>query len=211
MLALFAIGAVGFWIFFTIAFIALMFFVQFEKTGLALLTVILTGAMVYFANDSVVPWVTTNALLLGELAVGYVVIGVVWAVAKWFLFVTDRKELLTEYRDGWYASMAQISQDTREPFIPTNEAFRQHFNENKTRTIYLRGEHLSLQNDLGMPEPRKFKGRIANWMGWWPWSLLNAILFDFFKRLFQRLTLALTGFLRSIAAKVYGEDFADLK
>lgn len=199
MIALFSFGAVGFWILSFVAFVLLMLFVQFEKFLFAIITLGAALSLMFFLGNSgvgIVEWVTANPLKITLAAVGYILAGTGWSLGKWFLFVVDRKEKLVEFRSQW-------------EFHHPDADFKRHFNSSQTN--YVRNEgYLTTKQAYGIPEPRDHKGRILGWMCWWPWSLLNAVLFDFFRRAFNRIYNSLTGVFRGIAKRVYGDVLNDI-
>jgi hypothetical protein len=60
--------------------------------------VIGTLALIRLHRLAALPWIQTHAGLLLGCAIGYFVIGVVWAFFKWYLFCIDRLEVQRESR-----------------------------------------------------------------------------------------------------------------
>lgn len=196
MSTLFVFGAVGFWILVLVAFILLMLCVQFERYLFAFCTVGATLAFLYFCgNSGIIEWIAANPLQIVLAIVVYILAGTGWSLGKWFLFVVDRKEKLIEFKDEWLRENPEGD-------------FKAYFNSDKI--IYREGKNAHIRQHYGVPEPRDHKVRILGWMGWWPWSLLNALLFEFFKRVFQHVYNSLAGVFRRIAKRVYGDVLNDV-
>jgi hypothetical protein len=198
---LFVLGSLGFWLLTIGVVIALMVLVEFEKNFISLCLVAATAALLYFGgNSDAFRWFVDHPLQVGLAILGYILAGSAWSIVKWFLFVVEKKEKFLEFKAHYL--------NTHPEGI---EGFKKMFNDN-TVSVYDtdRQAHFSIRKAYGIPEPRDYKSRIVGWMGWWPWSLLNAILFDFFKKVFQHIYNVLTELYRSIAKKVYGDITDDL-
>ena len=194
MATLFAFGEFWFWVLTIAVFLGVMALVHFEKYTFAFVAVLATIALLYFTgNSGVLPWIRDNpGLVIGGVG-GYIVAGTVWSFFKWFLFVVDRKEKLLDYKDQW---------EKKNP----NGDFKLHFNDADSREYSREHErYFMIKEVYGMPRARDNKSRILAWMGWWPWSLLNALLVDFFRRVFHHIFNIFRSWYEGIANKVYGD------
>jgi hypothetical protein len=205
MYTLFALGTVGFWVLSVMATLLLLLLVEFEKSGWAFITTAATVALLYFfGNSGIFGWVFANPGLVVAGVIGYVVIGALWSILKWVLFVKDRKEKFIEFRSRFMNAWSPVTAPSRTSYPGENakEAFKLYMASDSSR--YER-------EDIRMPEPRDHKSRIMHWMGYWPWSVLNSILFDFVRRIFLNLYNLLAGVFRDISRSIYKDVMEDME
>ncbi len=203
MWTLFEFGSIGFWILDVVVLLLLMACVEFERSFVALLLVVATLVLWNFCgNRDLFPWMAAHAGHLAVWAIVYVVIGVVWSLVRWALYVADAREELLEYKRAWETTHGDFGCSYYEN------------GEKKVTTDFwvwwrLGGDDARMaRRNHAIPQPQDFKGRIISWMAYWPISMLNSLLFDFLRRFFSHLYNALAGTFRRISRAVYG-DLAD--
>jgi len=96
-LGLFALGTIWFWLLFVGSSIAIIAFLENEKAWASTVTFALTvAAMVGLGNMGFLGWVLGHPLELLLAALAYFVLGTIYGVVKWWLFVTNIKERYVE-------------------------------------------------------------------------------------------------------------------
>jgi len=96
-LGLFALGTVWFWLLFVGSSIAIIAFLENEKAWASTVTFVLTvAAMIGLGNMGFLGWVLGHPLELLIAALLYFVLGTIYGVVKWWLFVTNIKERYIE-------------------------------------------------------------------------------------------------------------------
>lgn len=199
--ALFVFGSAGFWFLCGISTLILLALVEYERSGWAFLTLLATAALIFLCgNAGVVAMIVSNPLGILSFLIGYTFTGSIWSLVKWFLFVKDRKEKYLE-RKAELLKQALRNLESSNVENPTEKQVLDEMNVLSKQSRY-DGRDLTARN-FGMPVPSNHKGRIIHWMAYWPWSMLNALLFDFVRRFFQHLYNVLAGVFRKISESIY--------
>lgn len=199
--AMFLFGSIGFWLLTAAAMLLLILLVEFEKSGWAFLTLVGTGGLLLLGgNVGILPWIVANPFLMVAFLIGYVLIGAGWSLFKWFLFVTDRKEKFIEEK----------SRRRGETLL----RLKSHLNREPSKEEVNAEILASIKNNhrkmFGMPVPSEHKSRIMHWMAYWPWSVINSLIFDFIRRFFKHVYNALADVFRKISEYVYKDIKAEI-
>jgi hypothetical protein len=94
---LFAFGTLPFWITLALLMIVIWGFQEAERFGFATVWLGGTIAALMFANPTLLGSIRTHPTNLVVMALGYVVVGMVYSVGRWKLFLVD---ILGKARDG---------------------------------------------------------------------------------------------------------------
>ncbi len=182
-----ALGTLGFWIFAGIVFLLLIAAVEYEKPGLATLSLIVTGfALWLFGNVNVFALAAENPLLALGLGAGYFAVGALWSLAKWWFYV---RRQLRKYNEVKAEFLKNNGESEKGPVPDRLKA-----DWNARRPSYAR---------YAKPQVRENKGRILTWMIYWPWSLVWTILNDPVKRLFKNIFNAMKALFQKVADSAY--------
>ncbi len=116
---------------------------------------------------------------------GYLFVGAVWAIFKWWLYAKDR------YRQ----------------YLSERAAF---FKRHKVSewTPSLNDEWKASNRYSGLGDPplaADHKEKIVTWLAYWPFSMLGFLIRDWIKRLFTEIYERLSGLLDSISRSVFKE------
>jgi hypothetical protein len=117
----------------------------------------------------------------------YVVIGVGYGVTKWWLYVK-------KCAWAWEERYARYEQKFGKP--PWTESQLKEFKQPYSRTPAFQ------------PEPTNNKGRIINWISFWPWSLALTLLRDPFRFLYEFIFNEIVSLLKSISEHAF-RDISD--
>lgn len=180
--AISAIGLIG-WIIFAAIIIGVTVSVDRESSGGAFFIFLIGALGLYIIGGGTPPalWHAITHADYGGL-LGFIVlfslVGVVWAVVKWFFFLVAVRDELKIFRAQYSITDALTGKQMTEA-----KSFIQN-----------RVDHFGYQNDLP-PRVRDNKGRIMFWMVWWPfsmpWTLINEPVKKFFTFIYNRISGAL--------------------
>lgn len=96
------IGSFWWWILAVVWFCFLIFLIEEERGTFGTFVVLLgLTAVQLFSDFNLVGWIWKNPLWIGVGAVGYVVIGSIWATVKWTFFAKDQREKYEEEKERW--------------------------------------------------------------------------------------------------------------
>lgn len=191
--------------------ITLMICIENSKSGFAFFIFIITGFIIYVGNISTINQI--NPFITALCAVGYLVCGAGWSLFKWFLFLKKHKIKFIEEKKKWIADFMEARQPNfykqESDLTEANAqiAFKAYLKSMGDKSIY------DLNRDKYVPNIRSNKIRLIEWIIWWPFSMLNFVLFDLFRRIFIRIYNALAGVYKYMVRLVYGEladDFEEL-
>lgn len=168
-LALFAFGTWAFWLLFGVASILLIAALEYERGGLATLTILTALGILYFFGEG------SNLLRVivdhWTWIVGYFLAGVFYSYGKWALFSHNAKEVVQDLR----ARFLREIHDLPDGEVPANLKYEW--------MQYLRQS--SIDPLKMIPQARDHKRRIVRWMTYWLWSLVWTLLDDIVKKIFR--------------------------
>jgi len=169
------LGLASFWgiVWTLIAIFAISVSVEWEQGLIALGLVFVALFIPFWWSDSdlgLLTWVRAHPGQTAGLVVLYVVVGVLWALVKWRIYVYDRRDSVRDDYNGYYVQTYDrdgIKKGEIQPGSPTFEQF--------------------VESDRNPLAPSRHRERILRWMAWWPFSALSTLLSDFVARLWRRL------------------------
>lgn len=233
-------GSFWFWAAIAIPAILLIAFVENEKGVSAFFTMAATIAIFVAFGDKnwlggVLPWIIHNPFHLIAYIVGYVLVGIAWGFAKWFLhllrkrddYEVVRQRFLTE-KDAFVAR-----KNSRRVSDAANRANKGGFG-NKAETIQnaetaekaaiaaepkVEGfdkplfDEFCKEEGFNLKEVRplaiKNKGRIIFWMSYWPcsalWTLINDPITRAYRFIWHRLGATFENMSKAMFAKYQDE------
>jgi hypothetical protein len=192
MFALFAFGTLGFWLFFTVAVIAVVIAVEFRKSFLSGFFILLSLAFLDIVGHiPVSSYILHHPLSALYMALGYVAVGTVWAVVKWYLYLRKSYHWVIETRDAWakkqgFSGYAEFN---------AKEAPGSDDRQSLERQI----KHSQHYN----PKVSDHKSSILFWMSYWPFSVAGALLTDFFRSIFNRVYMEIAAFLQRMSDRMF--------
>ena len=214
LFALLAFGTMPFYIVSVLSFFILIAFVENEKSIGALLTIIVTGALLYFfGNKGVIPWMLQNPITIAEYIGGYLVLGVIWGFVKWFFYVLKARDRYETFRAEWLKNEGPIN-DQVVP-LPSkksqwNDETKEVPNPDPTDTWRARFLKAAQNNRVLPPRAVHNKGRIIFWMAYWPasglWTLINDPITRIYRFLFTRIVVTFEHISQVMYSK-YKDDF----
>lgn len=123
-------------------------------------------------------WVTDNASTVGGWLLGYLLVGIAYAYAKWTWFYLPSKEVQDQIADAFRSFKRNIPAG-----VQTEDEMIANFEK-------------SSQYPFGL---RKDKWRISTWVLWWPMNLFWTLLDDVLIGLVNWFANALSGSFAAIA------------
>jgi hypothetical protein len=216
MIEMFAIfGAFWFWVL-VAEFVVLVALTENERPFISIGVVIVGLVLLhYLGGVSVFSWCIANPWLLVAYIVGYSAVGVAWSIAKWWMFVRERRNRYiakkAEWIGGLNSTIQRLRQDKGGPIKDMEDRQRQADILEKVLNIgrltkdampywqdYARGAY-----SIHKPEAGNYVDRIINWMMFWPFSAFWFLLDRPIRRLFTRLYDSISWLLRKIADTAY--------
>jgi len=126
-----------------------------------------------------------NALLW---CLGYLVVGVVWSFVKWYLKVSEKAEELECEKIKFLEEKKRIVKD-RGFEIPKELNVNEITKKTKVPDKY--ADEWSSHVKYKLPKASESKALIAEWITYWPFSMVWAVLHDFIHRMIKRLVNAM--------------------
>ena len=180
-----------FFLLFLVLFVVVSILAELEWfIGAGLVVVVGVIGVHYLHFADVFAFVRDNAVYLGIGAVVYAVVGVLWAPAKWALFLVAFRDHIHEIRDQ-FASANGLSPNG----LDFHEAFKEHLVNYYPR--FFRGNYVSRK-----PRVIDNKGRIIAWMTLWPWSMFGTFLNDVVRKFFEHVFNRMKGMLQSMTDRI---------
>lgn len=199
MFELLVLGTLWFWLVLAGASIAIIAFAESGYGRGATGTALCAGGFLVAANGWWVPLKDHPWYALAGLGV-YIVLGVVYAVIKWWSYVRDRRIALDH----------QIKETLGgEPSIEAWVTRRDSLIPHKTYTVkdfWDIVEHRqpgSVRVSRHVPQASAHKGLIMTWMSYWPWSAAWTLVNDPVRRMFRAIYHEIAGQLQRIADRAW--------
>jgi len=181
-------GTLWFWVAIAIFTIAMLALIEYEKPFSAFLVIAVTLSMFEFgAGYDLFAWVVSNPLLTVEFIVGYIVLGIMWSIAKWFFFVLNARDRYSAKRQQWLKDL-KLGETLEQYIIRARPSAYDQF----------------------PPSPVANRDRIILWMAYWPFSALWTLINDPLKRIWRFTFNRITAFLTWISNRAFA-DFHELK
>lgn len=193
MLALVALGTIGFWVLLFIIFVIITALVETEH-GLFSAGVIVSTMLMFeysyhlhlFAGFAAHP----GKVLI--YIVGYLAIAAVWGIAKWYSFVQGQ---MNAYNDYKYEFMKLHRVKVLTPMLAKQLL------ENGAR------QYPAILPQA--PVARKYKSNIIRWMTYWPFSILGTLFNDLIRKVFDHIYKYLLSVYEVISNHVFRGAKAD--
>lgn len=180
-----------FWGIFLIESALLIYCLEEDKPGFAVFTTLFVFVLFAVWSDFIsFKWIWQNPGFIVMCLAGYIFIGAVYSILKYFFFLTDKKR-------RW------------------DDAFDHYCEKHKIKIkhlIDLPDEHKRpaanfIEDKLGyssLPTFRDSTERVVFWMGYWPWSLFWTLLNNPLRWMFQEIKRGLIEMYRKMHDSIIG-------
>lgn len=212
LLTLLAFGGAWFWLVVILASILIVAFLENDNAGNA--TILAIGsilALIFLGNTEIFSWVAVHPLLLILYSVGYIVVGALYGLLKWYLLLHDRADRYLEVRTSWLENAikrdssklpAKLCRQALTAVVLTGAV-------KKTWKNYIQQEYYG--EPITKPSVGRNKGRILSWMTYWPLSGLWTLINDPIRRIFRWLYRRISTILIHMADKIFADIDADME
>ncbi len=203
----FALGALGFWA--TIAISSLLILGLLDNTDWpsdSTLTILLTlGIFQVTSNFQPFTLAYHNPLWAAGFVGGYLILGLLWSIFKWQIFLGEASERYESVKQRFLESRGlpityELRKGQNRIVIPQDKKVQW--------TDYYNDYHRS---DSLIPVARDNKSRIIAWMCYWPWSAISFLLRDWIRKLFNQIYENVSRIFEKMQERIFAstkEDFA---
>lgn len=209
MLTLFLFGTFWFWSLLIIASIALVVCLEKDNDirGATIAFIGALAAILFLGNLSWLSWILENPLQIGLLVMGYLVIGVGWGIAKWWIYLHDVSTRNRTERIDWLKKRLENLKPTTYSIDRCEAALEQGYDfqlwppeVKKDWEHYVKMEY---NCNIKQPMVSDNKSRITGWMTYWPWSALWTLINDPVRRFYRWAYTQLHGLLQGMSDKAF--------
>jgi hypothetical protein len=169
MWELLAVGTFWFWAFLGLAFLVLTVLVNMESLVAAAVTIGVSMALLQVFGAPVFSYIVANPQAILLWACMYLGLGVLYSVAKWWLYVTDQRWKYDDAKAAFLESN-NLPSDTR---IVGNPELVKKWTAYVSRRADVHPKVSASEN----------KARICGWICYWPWSGLWTMINQPIKRI----------------------------
>lgn len=196
------VGGLIFWIIFAVMALAIVLPSK-DELGWWNFFILLAGlgAFQLFTKFKIFSFIWLHIAAVPYVLIGYLVIGAIWSVLKWYTLVKDKFKLYNEVRAKFFKDN-KISASVLPPIHADNFS-RALANEGVLKTWY-RGAGDELTIDKIAPKPSENKSRILYWIGWWPLSVVGTIVGDYLLRVVNHIYDLFVTVYERISHSVFG-------
>jgi hypothetical protein len=191
-----AVGTFWFWALVVGVNVGLLAWIENECGGWATWGVIATLAAFQFLGDvPVFGWVVANPHVVLAGAGAYLLVGVLWATARWWFHVKKARRLYDELRAGF------VAKHGLDPAAPIPDHLKQEF----WNAVRYGDDKVELK-----PKVADHKERIYLWLGFWPWSMTWTLINDPVMRAIRWAYDSIKATLQRISDRVWKGTDQDL-
>ncbi len=192
---IFIIGGSWFYVLAVLASIIIIYGLEDDTPPFAVwATIIFFIALWLCGNFNIVTWIINSPGLLCKYGAQYIVIGVVWGIAKYWFFLTDKKRkfdrIVTEYL---------VDKGIKGSEVP------EHLQKDCRAEVY---------NALGsdpVPTLSSSTKHILFWMTYWPWSMIWTCLNNPLRWAFEEIVYRMKGLFNGMYNKIIGDRAEQFK
>lgn len=194
------VGAgLAFWLipFLVVYSILLIYWIDREYSGWATFSLLVAGAIVQWGfKIDLLGYILGHPWVVLYGSIGYFTVGTIWAITKWWFYVSGERRKYNEYRAKFLRS-----HKVEGNVIPDD--LKQRFSEDMPRygedAIEIR------------PDVTQHKAQIYMWMAYWPFSALWTILNDPIRRIFRAIYARIRATLQRISDHEWAGTDQDFK
>ncbi|GEM_PF-1684811 len=199
-----AVGTFWFWMLFVAVNVIILTAIEYEKGGLATATFLATlvGLQV-LCGVPILSYLWEHPLSILLAAGGFAAVGSLWAIGKWWFYVTRQKDRYNDARETFLKNRG-VKDDLM------TEELKAEWTEYLKDDSYGRADARGFDMDDIPPKPKNHKGDITMWIAYWPWSMTWTLLNDPIKRIGKWVYRKISGILESISLKVFAGTENDL-
>lgn len=212
---LFTIAGVWIWVIPCIFFFIILAFAEHEKNFFAFMSLAMFIGIMQGAG--IISLFTNPIAVLGWVIV-YFIIGGLWSILKWYLFIINRAAKLCEVKQSFVEKInkANIELQLKQELLDVNAKIPFNFiiRFKEYLIIHYFNHHPPIgfntdNNDsleLVIPRAERYKSRIITWILWWPtsafWTLLNDPLVKVANWIYNRFQGIYTKITNKVFAKI---------
>jgi len=181
-------------------------------SGLILLATL--AAMVLLGDTPIISYCQENKLFLPLFGLGYFIIGAIWGIIRWKLFVNKKYNKYIDYRSEWLKGQGinstELPDNLKEKWynhlITSSSEYSYETSVRKTGVTYGYERAICVR-----PIAMRNKASIGNWVGYWPWSFAWWLLADAVTAIVNEVTNSIMGFLEKISIGKFQSVESDWK
>lgn len=201
--SLLVVGSFWFWGLIGLETILLLLWIEWEYSGWATFSLIVTALLFQFNGINIFSYVTANPSIIGYGAAFYLAAGTIWSIVKWFFFTRMMRERYDDFKTNFllnkHVEGTSIPEDLKADFKESLENIGRYSYGNNENKIEIR------------PQVNQHKAQIYLWMVYWPWSMIWTIINDPVRRVFRWIYTQIRATLQAISDHVWKgteNDFA---
>jgi hypothetical protein len=192
---LFIVGGAWFYSLIIIESLFLLWCLEDFKPGFAVFTTILTLALLAFFGDfNLLTWIIQNPKMLILYALGYILLGLVWGIAKYWMFLTDMRRKFDRIVESFLED-----EQVKVTRLGSGEIKVPEDCQRKCRERVFA--------EMGYEPIPTFTGSskyIIFWMSFWVWSMTWTVLNNPIKWAFEELYHQMSGLFKRMHKKIIG-------
>lgn len=191
-------AGLAFWLipFLVVNSILMIYWIDREYSGLATGSLLVTGAILqWIFGIDIIGYIGRHPSVVGYGAIGYFVVGTLWAIIKWWFFVVGERRKYDEAKAKFLADKkitGPIPNDLKEAFA---DFINRRYGDD---SIEIR------------PQVTNHKARIYMWMAYWPFSALWTLINDPVRRIFREIYARIRATLQKISDHAWAGTDQDL-
>jgi len=176
--------------------LVLFYCVADESPGFAMAITLVYILLIQFcSNFSITQWVTLNTTFFIKVILGYIVIGVIYAVFKYWVYLTEKKRVWGRAFEIFLKS--KKIDDLKYTFENLPDEYK--------------GDAYKTMKCFELPDLMTSTKNITFWMGYWPWSFIWTMINNPLKWLFEEIKHQLGGLFKGLHWRIIGKRKAALE
>lgn len=207
---LFLFGTFWFWVLTVAALVIITAFEECDQgIGATICLIAYIVILQWLGGNDILGYILHHPIHIVVGLVTYFLIGTIWGVGKWAIYVKSRSQDLVEAFRDWCESkkipwVKPMSTETWEDF---EHAVYGRDKDGKDLESYRYSSssnpYKKYQDYLTAPRIRDHKDRFIRWLAFWPVSMLYTLFNDMVRNICRQIYLALATRLQAISDGIY--------
>lgn len=174
--------------------VILLIAMRIDSGLLATTSLIVIGSIYGYMDRSLVNYVIENPGVILMYVAGYFFIGLLWSISKWYLLLSNIRQIYNNVRLNSSGTIQQLKNSLRNVEWPAPFCIGKRFNLDDTPESV---------RQMVIPKANDYKADLVFWLSYWPISIIWFVLHDMIETVCRRIFEACKEIYNKISVHVF--------
>ena len=213
LIPIFVLGSFWFWLLVAITLLVILCDTSSDDCGFSAFALFVSVVLfTLFGSGGILTAIALHPLtILSGLGI-YLVIGTIWGVCKWYLFVSRMALDYDNLKRKWLQSCGMADPGPNAAVPPVRlQDWCEYATSRTTFISASRGENNARTFTIKVPSLFNYSSQWISWVAYWPISMFWSAFHDMLLQMFERLRNLMSGLTQRIANFVFRRILADFQ